>query len=139
MTEKNSTYNEGVQDKHEERTEAEANVSASGVPEVSAASETDGDALAQGTDTDKRVPLSIYDRLAMLSMIVALVAWIALAFDGVVALIVATLAFVAACFGLKGARRLSRNVAITSIVASSVLMVVVGAFLIVIYIGLSAV
>ncbi len=90
-------------------------------------------------DVKTKEPLNVYDKLAMISIVVTIIAWVVLSFNGVVALIVSSLAFVGACFGLKASRRLSRNVAITSIVASSVLMVVVGAFLIVIYVGLSTV
>lgn len=97
----------------------------------------------KNTDTDDgtkaKEPMTVYDRLAMLSVVVTIIAWVVLSFNGVVALIISALAFTGACFGLKASRRLSRNVAITSIVASSVLMVVVGAFLIVIYVGLSSV
>lgn len=104
---------------------------------------TEKESTYKDTDADASVktkePLNVYDKLAVLSVIVTIIAWVVLSFNGVAALIVSALAFVGACFGLKASRRLSRNVAITSIVASSVLMVVVGAFLIVIYVGMSSV
>lgn len=78
------------------------------------------------------------NRFALISIIITVIAWVILSLNGIAALCVAVAGFVTACFGLKAATRAWRNTAVTSIVASSVLIVVISAFLIVIYIGLNS-
>lgn len=80
-----------------------------------------------------------FDVLALVSIILAIAAWILLSFDGPIALGTSIAAFICACFGLKATTRSWRNTAITAIIASSVLLVVLTAFLIVLYVGLESV
>lgn len=79
-----------------------------------------------------------YNKFALLGILLTIAAWITLSFNGQVALGLSVVSFISACFGLKAATRSYRNTAITAIVASAVLMVVLSAFLIVIYIGLES-
>lgn len=74
--------------------------------------------------------------LAVASLIITVGAWIVGAFSGIMALILCIMAIVAAAFALKSHKGAVRNTAITSIVAAGVLLVVIAAFMIVIYIGL---
>lgn len=92
---------------------------------------------ADESDTDKR--RRKFNILALVSIVLAFAAWVLLSFDGPVALGTSIVAFFCGCFGLKAATRSWRNTAITAIVASSVLMVVLTAFLIVLYVGLESV
>ena len=78
------------------------------------------------------------NRFALISIIITVIAWVILSLNGIAALCIAVIGFITACFGLKAATRAWRNTAVTSIVASSVLIVVVSAFMIVIYIGLNS-
>lgn len=93
----------------------------------------------QPEDDNKSKRRRKFNVLALVSIILAIVAWILLSFDGPVALGTSIVAFLCACFGLKASTRSWRNTAITAIVASSVLMVVLTAFLIVLYVGLESV
>ncbi|MDE6300330.1 MAG: hypothetical protein K2M19_01260 [Muribaculaceae bacterium] len=77
--------------------------------------------------------------LAILSLILTLVAWIAGSYSGIAAIAISAAAIVAGAFALRSHRRGVRNTAITSIIAAAVLLVVVAAFMIVIYMGLKAV
>lgn len=79
-----------------------------------------------------------YSTLALAGIILAVAAWVVLSFKGEVALGLSIASFISACFGLKASTRAWRNTAITAIVSSTVLMVVLSAFLIVIYIGLDS-
>lgn len=72
-----------------------------------------------------------FNVFALLSIFVTIAAWVILSINGEVALGVSIAAFVLSCLGLKAATRTLRNTAITSLVASTVLMVVLAAFLIV--------
>lgn len=82
---------------------------------------------------------SRYDKFAFLSIILTIAAWIILSFEGRVALAVCVVAFVLGCIGLKSRSRVWKNTAITSLVASAVLMVVLSAFMIVLFIGLNSI
>lgn len=80
-----------------------------------------------------------FNAFALLAILFTIAAWIILSFEGDVALGVGVVAFVAGCIGLRASSQAWRNTAITSIVASSVLIVVLVAFKIVFYIGLKAI
>ena len=84
-------------------------------------------------------PRAKYNKFALFGILLTIAAWITLYFNGQVALGLSIVSFISACFGLKAATRPYRNTAITAIVASAVLMVVLSAFLIVIYIGLQSI
>ena len=90
-------------------------------------------------DTVKKDTRAKYNTFALLSIVFALAGWVILSFDGKLALAVSVISFILGCFGLKASTRTWRNTAITSIVASAVLMVVLSAFLIVIFVGLNSV
>lgn len=77
--------------------------------------------------------------LAILSLVLTLAAWIAGGFSGTAAIVIAACAILAGAFALRSHKQGVRNTAITSIIAAGVLLVVIAAFLIVIYIGLKAV
>lgn len=89
-----------------------------------------------GEVRDSRVK---FNYLALTAIIAAFVAWVLLSFNGKIALAVSVFAFVCGCFGLKASTRSWRNTAITAIVASAVLMVVLTAVLIVVYVGLKSI
>ena len=75
--------------------------------------------------------------LPLLSLVLAIAAWGALAYtSGYYAMGVAAAAIIAAAFAAHRKTGAWRNVAITSLIASAVLIVVVAAFLIVLKIGL---
>lgn len=80
-----------------------------------------------------------FDFLAFAAIILAVASWVILSFNGPTALGVSIVSFVFGCIGLKASTRSWRNTAITAIVASSVLMVVLTAFLLVLYVGLGSV
>jgi len=77
--------------------------------------------------------------LAATSIVLTVAAWIAGTFSGVVAMIISASAIIVGAMALKSRRHAVRNTAITSIIASAVLFVVIAAFLIVIYAGLKTV
>lgn len=77
--------------------------------------------------------------MAAIGAFLALTAWIALSFNGYAALTAGVAAFAAACLGLRAHTRPWRNLAITALIASAVIMVVLTAFLIVIFWGLNSV
>lgn len=106
--------------------------------EVSDDRKTDGiaDSAPSGVEKSHR---SRYDKFAFLSIILTVVAWIILSLEGRVALAVCVAAFVLGCIGLKSRSRVWKNTAITSLVASAVLMVVLSAFMIVLFIGLNSI
>lgn len=97
--------------------------------------ETDLHAAEERPNPDHRAK---YNTLALAGIILAVAAWIVLSFNGEIALGLSIASFVSACLGLKASTRAWRNTAITAIVSSAVLMVVLSAFLIVIYIGLDS-
>ena len=78
-------------------------------------------------------------RLALLSLAVAIVAWLCLMLQGYVALFVGILAVVLGVAGLRSSRPLRRNCAITAIIAAGVLLVVLSAFLFVILWGINSI
>ena len=86
------------------------------------------------TDSRKK-----YNTFALIAILLTVAAWVILSFEGDIALGVGVVAFVAGCVGLRASSQAWRNAAITSIVASSVLIVVLVAFKIVFYIGLNAI
>ena len=77
--------------------------------------------------------------MAALAAVLALMAWFVLCFNGYAALAVGIAAFVAGILGLKAHTRPWRNVATTAMIASGVVMVVISAFLVVIFWGLSSI
>lgn len=92
-----------------------------------------------GTEPEKKDSRAKFNKFALLSILLTLAAWVVLSFDGKIALAISVVAFILGCIGLKSSTRTWRNTAITSLVASAVLMVVLSAFLIVIFVGLNAV
>ncbi len=74
--------------------------------------------------------------LAVLSLLVTVAAWIVANINGYVAVAISAAAIVLGAIALRSKRHLVRNTAITSIIAAGVLMVVLAAFIIVIYLGL---
>lgn len=77
--------------------------------------------------------------LAVISIILTVAAWVAGSFNGIAAICICVAAIVAGAFSLKSRRHGVRNTAITSIIAASVLLVVIAAFLTVIYLGMKAI
>lgn len=77
--------------------------------------------------------------LAVISIVLTVAAWVAGSFNGIVAICICVAAIVAGAFSLKSRRHGVRNTAITSIIAAAVLLVVISAFLTVIYIGLKSI
>lgn len=68
----------------------------------------------------------------------SVIAWITANWNGYVALGTAVVAIVVGFLALRSHRHAVRNTAITSIIASAVLLVVLAAFMIVIYLGLKS-
>lgn len=91
------------------------------------------------TTVEQRDSRAKYNKFAFISIVLTIAAWIILTLNGKVALGGSILAFFCGCIGLKSSTRTWRNTAITSIVASAVLMVVLAAFLIVIFVGLNSI
>ena len=78
--------------------------------------------------------------LAWVSVALAVVSWILLLFsNGYVALGVGIAAFVAGVLGLHAHTRAWRNLATTALIAAGVILVVLAAFLIVIFWGLNSI
>lgn len=77
--------------------------------------------------------------LAVISIALTIIAWIAGNYNGVVAMAVSAAAIVAGALALKSHRNSVRNTAITSIIAAAVLLIVIAAFLIVIYLGIKSI
>lgn len=75
--------------------------------------------------------------LAVASVILTIMAWIAGSHSAVASVAVSVAAIVAGALALRSHRHGVRNTAITSIIAAAVLLVVIAAFCIVIYVGLS--
>lgn len=86
------------------------------------------------TDSRKK-----FNAIAFFAILLTIAAWVILSFEGDVSLGVSVVAFVAGCVGLRASSQVWRNTAITSIVASAVLIVVLVAFKIVFYIGLRSI
>lgn len=93
------------------------------------------DIIKNSAKTDSRAK---YNYFALGGIALAVAAWVVLSFKGEVSLGLSIASFISGCLGLKAATRAWRNTAITAIVSSAVLMVVLSAFLIVIYIGLDS-
>lgn len=93
-------------------------------------------AQSDSIDNNKRAK---FNKFALFAILLAIAAWIILSFNGKIALGVSAAAFLSGCFGLKASTRTWRNTAITAIVASAVLLIVLAAFMIVIYVGLNAI
>lgn len=75
--------------------------------------------------------------LAWISLALTVAAWLTLMFtDGYVAMAVAATALIVGFLSMRGSSRAIRNIAITAVIASMVLLVVLTAFIIVIKIGL---
>ncbi|MDE6310758.1 MAG: hypothetical protein K2L96_02970 [Muribaculaceae bacterium] len=75
--------------------------------------------------------------LPLLSLVLAVAAWVTLAYStGYYAMCVAGASIITAIFAVRRKTGAWRNVAITALIASAVLIVVVAAFLIVLKIGL---
>lgn len=81
-------------------------------------------------------PRARFSKYAVIGIILAVIAWIALSFEGRIAWAISVLAIISSCIGLKAPSRTLRNTAITALVASSVLLIVVSAFLLVFLIGI---
>lgn len=77
--------------------------------------------------------------MAALSAVLALCAWVTLCFNGYAALALGIAAFVSSILGLRAATRAWRNLATTALIASGVIIVVLAAFLIVIFWGLNSI
>lgn len=80
-----------------------------------------------------------YMWLAITSILLTAIAWIVGSYNGVAALIISAVAIITGMLSLKSHRKLIRNTAITAIIASAVLLVVILAFYIVIYLGLKTI
>lgn len=76
--------------------------------------------------------------LAICSIVVTVIAWIAANLNGYVAMVAAAVGILLGAMALKSHRHGVRNTAITSIIAAAVLLVVLAAFMIVIYLGLKS-
>ncbi len=83
---------------------------------------------------------SVYDKVALMAMIVSLIAWAVMLvpslYSGYVALAVAVISVVLSAFGLKSRRRIWRDTATTAPIIGGVLAVVILSFIVVIYVGL---
>lgn len=77
--------------------------------------------------------------MAAVAAVLAIAAWVVLCFNGYAALGVGLCAFVAACLGLHAHTRPWRNLATTAMIASGVVLVVLAAFLVVIFRGLNSI
>ena len=93
-------------------------------------------AAATATSAPRRSARSM---LAAISMVVTVIAWILLMWNGYAALGLGLAAIVLAVVGSRSRSAGWRNLAITSLIASAVLVIVMVAFLIVIYWGLGAI
>lgn len=77
--------------------------------------------------------------MAAVAAILSIAAWVALCVDGYAAFGVGVCAFVTACLGLHAHTRSWRNLATTALIASGVILVVIAAFLVVIFWGLNSI
>lgn len=82
---------------------------------------------------------SVRSMLAAISMVVTIMAWILLMWNGYAAMGLGLAAIVLGVVGTRSRSAGWRNLAITSLIASAVLVIVMVAFLIVIYWGLGAI
>ncbi len=86
--------------------------------------------------TERPNPRAKFGKFAIIGIILAIAAWIVLSFEGRVAWAISIMAIISSCIGLKAPTRTLRNTAITAIIASAVLLIVVSAFLLIFLIGL---
>lgn len=77
--------------------------------------------------------------MAVISIVLTAVAWIIGSYSGTAAIIISASAIVLGALALKSHRHIIRNTAITAIIASAVLLVVIVAFFIVIYLGMKTI
>lgn len=77
--------------------------------------------------------------LAIISIVITALSWILAGFNAWLGIGLSAAAVVVGALALKSHRHSIRNTAITSIIAATVLLVVISAFLIVIYLGLKTV
>lgn len=77
--------------------------------------------------------------LAIISIVITALSWILAGFNAWLGIGLSVAAVVVGALALKSHRHSIRNTAITSIIAATVLLVVISAFLIVIYLGLKTV
>lgn len=80
-----------------------------------------------------------YCTWAVISILMAVVAWIAANWNGYAAMGASVVSLVFGFMALRSRRHGVRNTAITSIIAAAVLLVVLTAFVMVIYLGLKAI
>lgn len=102
-----------------------------------------------GTDSDaasaeKPAPeKTSYDKIALMALVVAVIAWgillVPAVNSGYVALAVAVLSVILSLLGLKSRRRGWRDTATTALIIGGVLTVVIVSFIVVIYVGLKGV
>ncbi|MDE6240139.1 MAG: hypothetical protein K2M54_09180 [Muribaculaceae bacterium] len=91
---------------------------------------------SEAEDKNKRAK---FNKFALLAILLAVASWVILSFNGQIALGVSIAAFLSSCLGLKASTRTWRNTAITALVASTVLLIVLAAFMFVMYVGLKAI
>ncbi len=106
---------------------------------VAAAADTEPSTATATATADAAPVRGRFVWLAVASIFLTVISWICAGYNAWAAIVVAAVAIVAGALALKSHRRGVRNTAITSIIAATVLLVVVAAFLIVIYIGLKAI
>ena len=84
-----------------------------------------------------------YDKIALLALVVAVIAWgillVPAVNSGYVALGAAVISVILSLFGLKSRRRGWRDTATTALIIGGVLTVVIVSFIVVIYVGLKGV
>lgn len=98
--------------------------------------------IHETAETAEKQPSSEKKRfvwLAIASIFITIGAWISAGYNAWCGLALCAAGIVTGVLALKSHRHSVRNTAITSIIAATVLLVVVAAFLIVIYIGLKSV
>ena len=92
------------------------------------------------SDATPALEKSVYDKVALMAMIVSLIAWAVMLvpslYSGDVALAVSVISVVLSAFGLKSRRRIWRDTATTALIIGGVLAVVILSFIVVIYVGL---
>lgn len=92
----------------------------------------------ENTDTQHIASKDKYKLFAFVSLILCIIAWVTLMFEGYTSLVLSALAIITGFIGHKSSRKVYRTLSTATIIASAVLAVVLSAFLIVIYIGLKA-
>lgn len=92
----------------------------------------------ESTDNQKVAKGDKYKLFAFASIILCIIAWVTLMFEGYTSLVLSAAAIITGFIGHKSSKKGYRTLSTASIIASGVLAVVLIAFLIVIYIGLKA-